>query len=290
MKKILVLGATGMIGSTLFKYLSLDKRFLVYGTFHSSDPMLLFGSNKSNSRFTRFDATNAESLLNLFHEIEPSIVINCIGVVKQGLKLSDTARAIELNALFPHHLNALCFQHKIRLVHISTDCVFNGSRGNYDELHVTDALDIYGQTKALGEKLEANACIIRTSCIGPELRLPKKGLMEWFMAQHGEILGYSKAIYSGVTALELGKVISQYFLEDINMNGLWNISSDPIDKFSLLKIFRAVYQKDIKITDDGTLIVDRSLDSSKFYKACGYKPPNWAEMLLEARVFQLENA
>jgi dTDP-4-dehydrorhamnose reductase len=285
MKKILVLGATGMIGSTLFKYLSLDKRFLVCGTYYSSKPMLFFGSNSSHFMFTRFDATNAESLLNVINNIEPNIVINCIGVVKQGLRPSDIVRSIELNALFPHRLNELCFQRDIRLIHISTDCVFNGSRGNYGELDATDALDVYGQTKALGEKLDGNSCVIRTSCVGREFRNPKKGLLEWFLAQNGEILGYSKAIFSGVTSLELAKVVSKYFLGEANRPGLWNISTHPINKFELLNIFKSAFHKDIQISVDGTFKVDRSLDSSKFHEICGHKFPDWMMMLKEAQLF-----
>jgi dTDP-4-dehydrorhamnose reductase len=233
-----------------------------------------------------FDAAKGDSLVKLFLEVRPDLVINCIGVVKQGILPSDTVRAIELNSLLPHRLNKLCNEHHARLFHISTDCVFDGSRGNYTEFDLPNPLDVYGQSKALGERLDDNALVIRTSCVGPEARSQKKGLLEWFLAQQNEVLGYSRAIFSGITTLELAKVLSQYFLDGTCRVGLWNLSSNPIDKFSLLKFFKEAYHKNIDIIVDDALIVDRSLDSSKFRRVSGYNPPDWPAMIKEAIIFE----
>ena len=286
MKKILILGATGMIGSALFKYLTAEKKFSIFGTYHSTDPKFYFGSNIPESVLSYLDATKVDPLKRLLSEIQPDIVINCIGVVKQGLQSSDTMRAIELNALLPHRLNKLCNEFCARFIQISTDCVFNGNRGHYSELDIPDAIDVYGQTKILGERLDGNCTIIRTSCVGPELRHPKKGLLEWFLAQRGEVKGYVDAIFSGITTYELGKVLSQYFFGVSKMHGLWNLSSSPIDKFSLLEIFRDTYLHNVEIIIDRSLKVDRSLNSEKFKLMSGYNSPDWSTMLLEAKIFE----
>jgi dTDP-4-dehydrorhamnose reductase len=164
------------------------------------------------------------------------------------------------------------------MIHISTDCVFNGKKGNYTEVDPSDAEDLYGRTKFLGEVSYPHTITLRTSIIGRELKT-RLGLIEWFLAQKGEIQGYKKAIYSGFTTDELSRIVMDYIIPRPDLSGVYNVSSDPISKFDLLGLAKESFRHNVNISPNEEFIIDRSLNSTRFRQATGYNPPSWPEMI-----------
>jgi len=226
-----------------------------------------------------------DGLTEMLLTLGPSVVLNCVGLTKRLPKSGNLTAAITLNALFPHRLATLCQAMNIRLIHFSTDCVFSGSQGLYTELDVPDATDTYGKTKALGEVTGKNCLTLRSSMIGHELK-QKTELLEWFLAQNGgRTRGFRKAIFSGITTLEMARVIGRFVLPQRDMAGLYHISAQPISKFDLLRKFASTYERDIAIDPNDEPIMDKSLDSTVFRNLTGYCPPSWEEMLSEMRQY-----
>ena len=276
-----------MIGGGIFKYFSSLSDIELVGAARSDSCIYnLHLNNPNNKIYTKVNVENLDNLSNLIEDIKPDVVINGVGIVKQIPSSANLQLLIRLNALFPHELLRICNNQGARLIHISTDCVFSGIKGNYVESDLTDALDNYGKTKALGEIIDGGLTI-RTSTIGHELG-SHYGLLEWFLSQKSVVNGYSKAIFSGVTTIELAKIIYKFLLFDDSLVGLYNLSSTPIDKFELLNKINKVYGVELNINEDIGLIVDRSLNSDKFRVMTGYVPPSWDEMLIEMRNFQIK--
>ncbi len=220
-----------------------------------------------------------ESVIQALERSDATTVVNAIGIIKQ----LDAARAaipsIRVNALFPHELATACASRGARLIHISTDCVFSGDRGTYTEDSIPDARDLYGRSKLLGEVSDApNAITLRTSIVGRELH-GALGLFEWFLSQRGSrIRGFSRAIFSGVTTIVLSDLIGD-LIEREQLSGLWQVSAAAIDKLTLLSELRDALEVDIGIDPDDSLVIDRSLDSSRFQSETGWTPPTWQAML-----------
>lgn len=214
-------------------------------------------------------------------QVKPEVVINCIGLIKQ-LENSpqNPIPSIMVNALLPHQIAMICELAGIRLIHISTDCVFSGNQGNYDELDDSDAVDLYGHTKYLGEVLYPHCITLRTSIIGMELK-NRLGLIEWFLKQTDRIHGYTNAIYTGFTTDELSRIINFSVLPNPSMAGLYHVSSDKISKYELLKVFNNIMAGYVEIIPDDNFYCDRSLNSNVFRKLTGYTPPKWGDMLEE---------
>ena len=197
------------------------------------------------------------------------------------LEADDPLISIEANALFPHRLANVCNGLDIRLIHISTDCVFSGRKGGYTEESRSDAQDLYGRTKFLGEVSYGKALALRTSIIGRELN-SQHGLLEWFLSQEGKkVKGYKKAIYSGFTTQVLCGIVLDIIERHKGLKGLYNVSSEPIDKFSLLSLIKDVYKLNIGIERYEDFVCDRSLDSTKFRMVTGFIPPTWREMIVD---------
>ena len=201
-----------------------------------------------------------------------------MGLIKQHPNANDPILALETNALLPHRLAVLCRATQARLVHISTDCVFSGERGNYTEDDISDARDLYGRTKYLGETVAPNAVTLRTSLIGPELHT-NYGLLAWFLSQSAPVNGFRKAIYTGLTTDELSRVIAEYVLPNPQIQGLYHVSSDPISKYDLLHLFNRAYARDLPIHAQTSFVCDRSLNSTRFRHATGYSAPTWPDMV-----------
>ena len=181
--------------------------------------------------------------------------------------------------MLPHQLAALCEQHCARLVHISTDCVFDGKKGNYIETDISDAIDLYGKSKFIGELSDKpHAITLRTSIIGHELN-SSNGLIEWFLSQTGTVNGFKRAIFSGLPTVELARVIAEYVIPQPNLYGLYHVSAELISKFDLLSLVAKIYGKEIEILPETDVIIDRSLDSSRFRTATGYRAPAWPELI-----------
>jgi dTDP-4-dehydrorhamnose reductase len=212
--------------------------------------------------------------------IEPDLVINCVGLIKQLKQADDPFSAISINSMLPHRVALVCRAAKVRMVHISTDCVFSGKKGNYSESDQSDAEDLYGRSKFLGEVAYPHSITLRTSIIGRELH-SQFGLIEWFLAQTGKIKGYKRAIYTGFTTDEISNIIADYVIPNPQLSGLYQASSDPISKYDLLCMAKRIFNKSIDILPDEQFACDRSLDSTRFRRAAEYKPPTWETMLEE---------
>jgi dTDP-4-dehydrorhamnose reductase len=224
------------------------------------------------------DVENADGLMRLFAIARPDVVINCIGLVKQRVEADTPLEAIPINSLFPHRLARLCDVAGARLIHISTDCVFSGTRGMYQEQDVSDAQDLYGRSKYLGELHYPHTVTIRTSIIGHGLST-SHGLVDWFLAQTSTVNGYKRTVFSGLPTIELARVMRDFLVPNPRLRGLYHVSSEPINKCELLKLVAQAYDKKIQIISDERIVNDRSLDSSRFRELTGYQPPAWPELV-----------
>jgi dTDP-4-dehydrorhamnose reductase len=220
-----------------------------------------------------------DSVRRAFAAVRPEVVVNCIGVVKQDAAAKDPYTSISVNALFPHQLVRAGREIGFRLIHLSTDCVFSGRKGNYTELDTSDAEDLYGRTKLLGEVDYENCLTIRTSMIGRELS-GSHGLVEWFLSQAGQrVRGFKRAVFSGFTTGALAESIADLIEQHAELSGVWHVAAEPINKFDLLTLIKQSYNLDIQIEADETFACDRSLNASRFREATGFRAPSWQNMI-----------
>jgi len=277
--KILILGATGMLGHTLFARLAGRKNFEVHATARGRVGLAAWFSPQLLARIHgSVDATNFDSILQVLAEVKPDVVVNCIGIIKQLPVAQNPLIAIGINALFPHRLALACQTAGARLIHISTDCVFKGDKGDYTEDDPADAVDLYGRSKFLGEVTEPHCVTLRTSIIGHELQ-GAHGLVEWFLAQPGKVRGFTRAIYTGMPTVEMERIIAEHVIPNRNLSGLHQVSSAPISKYDLLQLVARQYGKQTEIERHDDFVCDRSLDSSRFQAMTGYKPPAWPQLV-----------
>ena len=225
------------------------------------------------------DVMNLDALHEILAELRPDYVINCVGIIKQRHEAQAAIPSITVNSLLPHKLAEIVQEWGGRLIHFSTDCVFSGKRGQYTEDDDSDAEDLYGKSKFLGEVMTANALTLRTSIIGREL-VEHQSLLEWFRSQnHKTVKGFKRAIFAGVTTNQMAKVVTDILQRDEPLSGLYQIVSDPISKYDLLCLLREVYGLDIEIIPDDTFACDRSMKGDKFYATTGYTSPPWPELV-----------
>jgi dTDP-4-dehydrorhamnose reductase len=276
--RVFVVGATGMLGNAVIRVFAHSLGIEVAGSARSAAALEFMAPSLRDRIVCNVDVDNVDALRQLLERVRPDVVINCVGVVKQLEAAQDPLLAIPINSLLPHRLARLCMLFGARLIHISTDCVFSGSRGMYREDDVVDARDLYGLSKFLGEVDYLNAITLRTSIVGHELN-SAHGLVGWFLAQHGRVRGYSRAVFSGLPTVELARVIRDYVMPRPELHGLYHVSASPIAKLDLLRLVADEYNKEIFIEPDAQLIVDRSLDSTRFRKATGYSPPSWPDLV-----------
>jgi dTDP-4-dehydrorhamnose reductase len=276
--KILVLGGSGMLGHKLVQRLSRahEVKYTLRGEF---ERLKQFGILPREDAFESVDAMDFDAVNDTISACGPDVVINAIGVVKQVAESNNVVRALTVNSIFPNKLAQLSHGAGFRLITMSTDCVFSGSRGNYSEHDIPDALDLYGQSKHWGEVEQQNCVTIRTSIIGRELG-GTHGLFEWFVSQEGKAVnGYSRAIFSGFPTLVIADIILDIIDKHRELCGVYHISSDPISKFDLLTKINERFELDIDIKDAPEVTLDRSLDSTKFRNATGFLPPTWDQMI-----------
>lgn len=278
--KLLVLGATGMLGSAVFRHFSGLPGYQVTGSVRTSSALGAFPEKLRLGLVSGVDIENHDALARLIDEARPDAVVNCVGLVKQRAEAEDPLAALPINALLPHRLSRLCSLVGARLLHISTDCVFSGRKGGYVETDPSDAEDLYGRTKLLGEVYAPNALTLRTSIIGPELAR-KTGLLEWFLSQRGTIRGFRRAIFSGFTTMEMARIMELVLTRHPPASGLYHVSSDPISKYDLLGLIRTALNFDVEIVPEDQYRCDRSLDSTRFRTEFGYRPPTWEAMVEE---------
>ncbi|TDD98364.1 sugar nucleotide-binding protein [Flavobacterium cellulosilyticum] len=270
MKKILVIGSKGMAGHVVLQSLPQLGEYEVYGVARNIEP---------TDRLFNLDVSDTVGLKKLI-DLEFDVIVNCIGILNKDAE-DNPHKAIWFNSYFPHLLESLTKNTKTKVISISTDCVFSGKRGGYSENDFKDGIGFYAQSKALGEIVNDKDCTIRTSIIGPEINQEGIGLFHWFMQQNNEISGYSQAFWSGITTIELAKVIHQTIQQ--NIAGLIIVAGvEKIDKFSLLKIFNKVFKNDkLIISENPSYKVDKSMHSIRM--DFNYKVPTYEEMILEMK-------
>jgi dTDP-4-dehydrorhamnose reductase len=269
-----------MLGHTLLGHLAANPRLKVHASVRDMEMITRhFPSLPPETvHVTDVDVTDPAPLENLFARIRPDIVINCIGIIKQSPLAKESTPSMNINALLPHRLESLCGAAGSRLIHFSTDCVFDGARGNYVENDAPNATDLYGKSKSLGEVSGRNSVTLRTSIIGHELGT-RNGLVEWFLSREGKVNGFTNAVFSGFPTIEIARIVSGFIIPSKELHGIYHLSSAPISKFDLLGLIAAKYGNPICIEPYPDFHVDRSLNSRRFAEATGYLSPSWDELI-----------
>lgn len=279
MAKILVLGVTGMLGSAVFRVFCADPGHEVWGTLRSSAALHGFPEPSRARLVSGVDVLDQDALVALMSWVRPDVVINCVGLIKQLADAKDPLSALPINAMLPHRLVRLCELAGARLIHVSTDCVFSGRKGLYREEDPSDAEDLYGKSKHIGELHDRpHAITLRTSIIGHEVG-SNYALVDWFLSQQGSVKGFTRAVFSGLPTVELARVMKDFVVPHPQLNGLYHVAAEPISKYELLRQVAQQYGKSIEIRPDDELVLDRSLDGSRFSAATGYVAPSWSELI-----------
>lgn len=287
--RILILGGDGMLGHQLFRHLKQrhDVRVTLRLGPEAYEAYRLFDRGSAHYGV---DVRQTDLLLQVLADFRPEAVVNAVGIVKQRTEAKEVIPSLEVNALFPHRLALMSRGVGARLVHLSTDCVFSGRKGNYRETDVPDAEDLYGRTKLLGEVSEPHCVTLRTSMIGPELSR-KTSLLEWFLAQRDQtVKGFTKAIFSGFPTTELARLVERILVDVPALHGLYHAAAGPISKYDLLTLIRDRLKLPVTIEPDSTFECDRSLDGSRFQRDTGYMPPAWEAMIDEMARHMTERA
>lgn len=279
--RILILGAAGMLGHKVLQRF-VAQGYDVTGTVRDAreqSPLTRLPLFAGPNILWNQDALDWAALRAMLQDQRPDVVINALGIIKQRQQAQVPTPSIQINALLPHLLTATLSAWNGRLVHISSDCVFNGSRGQYRESDPSDADDLYGRSKCLGEVLDAaNAVTLRSSIIGRELR-HHQSLLDWFLAQHGgRAQGYRRVIYSGLTTIEMAKVIDLVVHQHPALHGLYQVTTEAISKHDLLALLADAYRLDVTITPADHPESDRSMVGDRFRAATGYVAPSWPEL------------
>lgn len=285
--RVLVFGCSGMLGNAMIKVLAAKEDWIIFGTLRSPNPALQ-AIAPNVKIISNIDALDCNHLISAFIESRPQVVINCVGLVKQLVTSEDPTQAIPINSWLPHTLAKLCDLAGARLIHISTDCVFSGMKGNYRESDFSDATDLYGRSKFLGEVHYPNAITLRTSIIGHELN-STHGLVNWFLSQTKIVKGYTNAIFSGLPTCELARVIRDLIILNSKLNGLYHVGSAPISKYDLLNLINHEYKKKLEILPEDQPKINRSLNTRLFQEATGYQAPSWSKLIAQMHAFQEAN-
>jgi len=277
--RVFVVGASGMLGHQALRVLGLD--FEVWGACRRPEDLPDLGVGR-DKLLGGLDATDPASAYELVDRVRPDVVLNAVGIVKQRAEAEAAIPSITVNSLWPHMLADACGRVGARMVHVSTDCVFSGNRGGYVESDAPDAFDLYGRSKLLGEISDSEHVVtLRTSIIGWQLGEPT-GLVGWFAEHRNEPLaGYTRAVFSGLTTRALSEAIRDFVIPDPSLSGLWHISADPVEKYTLLTALGGYLGWEVQITPVDEPVIDRSLDSMRFRTRTGWEPPAWDEMLSE---------
>lgn len=266
-KRVIIFGASGMLGHTL--YSELKKNHEVVGTIRNEKwhPELRTG----------YEISNLKKIEKLVADYRPDFVINCIGIIKQLKVSKDKILSLEVNSLWPHQLAGICERYNACMIHFSTDCVFSGGNGNYLESDLADARDTYGLSKYMGELDYSHTLTLRTSIVGHELN-SNVSLIDWFLSQKDECKGFTRAIYSGLPTIVVAHFLNDFIFKKF-ISGVYHFSSEPINKYDLLKLVAKEYGKEIIIHASDELKIDRSLNSGKLRQQLGWQPESWHLMI-----------
>jgi dTDP-4-dehydrorhamnose reductase len=267
-QKVLVLGSSGMLGHQIVLRLRKNSSFIVYDFSRKTN---------NNKKSTVVDVRDDQNLIYQINEIKPDIIINCVGVLV-GASSKDVGNAAYINSYLPHRLKRYCDLSDSKLIHISTDCVFSGTKGGYLEDAVKDGTGVYAQTKSIGEVDGPAHLMLRTSIVGPELKGDGTGLFDWFMKQKGEVRGFTKSIWSGVTTVELSKIIEQAIVQ--NLCGLYHVTNgESISKYELLMLFNKYSNKKINVVKVDKKLIDKSILDTR--QELRYQIPDYNQMVDE---------
>ena len=286
--RIIVLGSSGLIGNTITKFFLNQSKYETFGILRDLEKISFF-DNRYHKNFIHIDnILDFEKFEKILIKSKPKLIINCLGITNKFLKnnFKSVEESIKINALFPHRLHEICSKIDVRLIHLSTDCVFSGRKGSYKEDDIPDPLDIYGRSKLLGELNYSNSLTIRKSVIGHEF-LSSNGLLEWFLNKKESVEGYKNAIFSGLTVLELAKIIDKYIIPNKRLSGIIHVAGNPISKYELLYLISNEYQKKINIIPNESFKIDRTLNSNLFNNITGYKIKDWKELISSMHEFYL---
>lgn len=270
-QKVIIIGSTGMLGHQVLRRLEKQKGLEVFD--------FVYRIRRRNESII-CDVTDFNHLREEIERVKPQVIVNCVGILVGGSHKSKI-NAITVNSLLPHHLQSISEEIGAKLIHISTDCVFSGKTGSYTESSLRDADDVYGRTKALGEIISNQHLTIRTSIVGPELKINGEGLLHWFLTStEKELNGFSKVFWGGVTTVELAKAIEFAISNDIN--GVWNLTNgEEISKYNMLKIFNQLlspYNQKVIIPVDSK-VSNKSLKSER--SEIDFKVPTYLKMFEE---------
>ena len=276
--RVLVFGGNGMLGHKLVQSFGgvFDVWCTLRGRFADVAPCGIFDEVRT---LEQVDVTDTDSLRTVLDRVQPEVIVNAAGVIKQVSDGYDPTRLLGVNSVFPRHLASLSAQYGSRLITISTDCVFSGDRGMYTEADLSDARDLYGVSKFLGEVSHGNCLTLRTSIIGREIGT-HHSIVEWFLANSGgRVRGFVNAIYSGFPTVVFAEVLADIIERHPDLRGLYHVSSEPINKFDLLKLIERYFKAGVQIEPAHEYVMDRSLDSNLFREATGFEPDTWETMI-----------
>lgn len=279
--KILVLGGTGMLGHKMFQKLKSrfdNVRAAIHGPIGNWSGVELF---ERHTVVDNFEASDMSAVRNVLLAEKPDFVVNCVGVIKQRAEANSYITSLTINSLLPHQIASVIEPWGGRLIHFSTDCVFSGKKGEYTEADASDAEDLYGKTKFLGEVAMPNAVTLRTSMIGRELT-HFKSLLEWFLRQKSSrVEGFTRAMYSGLTTNKLADITGDLIEKDFRLAGLFQVTGRTISKYELLLLLQKAFRPDVEVLPDEMVFCDRSMIGEKFREATGFEAPSWPELVEE---------
>jgi len=273
-----------MIGHKIAQVL--EKKNDIIGTSRKSIKPIDLGLKKSKIIYKDF-ADNTD--FNFIKNLMPDIIINCVGITTRRINNTNISQLEFINSKLPHILADWAIINNRKLIHLSTDCVFSGKTGNYIDDSYHDATDLYGRSKSLGEVNNKNTLTIRTSLIGREI-FNFTELFEWFYRNKGgKVSGYDNVIYSGLTTIRLGKILEKIINDFPNLIGIYNFSSEPITKYSLLNLINKHFELGVQIFKDTKIKSNKVLISKKFTEITAINPPNWNDLILEFKEDNIAN-
>lgn len=278
--KVLVIGATGMLGYSLFQNLRDYPGLEVFGTVRSLASKDQFFAGCQDSLIQGVDVSHFDALQQAVVLVKPDVIINCVGLIKQYNISAQHVDAIVINSLLPHQLAQICNAQGCKLIHFSTDCVFDGKTGGYLEDDTPSAVDLYGRSKALGEVDYNPHLTLRTSIIGHELA-SSVSLVEWFLSQQDRVKGYSRAVFSGLPTCVIARLLAESILPNHALTGMYHLSVDPVDKYRLLTLITETYGKAIEMDEFTEFEIDRSLNSDWLRKDAKLTIPEWPALIVE---------
>jgi len=279
--RIFIFGINGMIGHKIWFEANLKWKKNVFGSKRIQNCKLENNGLEKPFVFEIEDISDWGQVEKALVETKPDFIVNAVGVTTRKPEILNLEKALEVNSFFPRRLLKWAQTNNSRIIHLSTDCVFDGGVGQYSELSQPSAKDIYGKTKFLGEIEGSNALTLRFSCIGREL-VSHTELLDWFLSQRGKtIKGYSGAMYSGLTSTVIAKEICRVIEKFPNLEGTYQLSSEPISKYDLLCLAKTHFKLDVEIEKFDNYVSDKTLICDKYKKATGFQPASWDEMMKE---------